>query len=94
VLTTGLDRLLPGQGFGVGTLAGFARDQHITIKALPVAERWFGLVAITYRVTAQTPATSLTALAASAVAGLFLIMVGSSAPATPNRRRLAEGSST
>jgi hypothetical protein len=57
VLTPGLDRLLPGQGFGVGTLACFARDEHITIKALPAAERWFGLVAMTYRVTARSPAT-------------------------------------
>jgi hypothetical protein len=39
-------------------------------------------------------AASLTALAASVVAGLFLIIVGSIAPVRPNRRRLAEGSTT
>ena len=47
VLTPGLDRLETGQGFGVGTLVDFARDEHITIRAVPAAERWFGLVALT-----------------------------------------------
>jgi hypothetical protein len=58
VLTPGLDRLAVGQCFGVGTLADFATDDHITIRALPAAESWFGLGALTYRVTARTPHTS------------------------------------
>jgi hypothetical protein len=45
VLTPGLDRLAVAQCFGVGTLADFAPDDHITIRALPAAETWFGLVA-------------------------------------------------
>jgi hypothetical protein len=53
VLTPHLDRLETGQGFGVGTLVDFARDEHITIRAVPAAEKWFGLVAMTYRVTAE-----------------------------------------
>jgi len=54
VLTPGLDRLETGQGFGVGTLVDFARDEHITIRAVPAADRWFGLVALTYRVIARS----------------------------------------
>jgi hypothetical protein len=54
VLTPDLDRLETGQGFGVGTLVDFARDEHITIRAVPAAEKWFGLVAMTYRVTARS----------------------------------------
>jgi hypothetical protein len=57
-LTPGLDRLEVGQGFVVGTLADFALDDHITIRALPAAETWFGLVALTYRVAARRPHTS------------------------------------
>ena len=54
VLTPGLDRLETGQGFGVGTLVDFARNEHITIRAVPAAERWFGLVALAYRVIARS----------------------------------------
>jgi hypothetical protein len=42
VLTPGLDRLEAGQAFEVGTLVDFARDEHITIRAVPAAEKWFG----------------------------------------------------
>jgi hypothetical protein len=58
VLTPGLDRLKAGQEFGVGTLVDFARNEHITIRAVPTAERWFGLVAMTYRVTARSASGS------------------------------------
>jgi hypothetical protein len=58
VLTPGLDRLKAGQEFGVGTLVDFAQNEHITIRAVPTAERWFGLVAMTYRVTARSASGS------------------------------------
>jgi hypothetical protein len=58
VLTPGLDRLKAGQEFGVGTLVDFARNEHITIRAVPTAETWFGLVAMTYRVTARSASGS------------------------------------
>jgi hypothetical protein len=58
VLTPGLDRLKAGQEFGVGTLVDFARNEHITIRAVPTAERWFGLLAMTYRVTARSASGS------------------------------------
>jgi hypothetical protein len=58
VLTPGLDRLQAGQEFGVGTLVDFPRNEHITIRAVPTAERWFGLVAMTYRVTARSASGS------------------------------------
>jgi hypothetical protein len=57
-LTPGLDKLALGQSFLVGTLAEFVVDQQITLRALPAAERLFGLVAMTYSVSAQSPGAS------------------------------------
>lgn len=54
-LTPGLDRLALGQRFIIGVLADFVVNEHITLRALPAAERLFGLVAITYRVSARGP---------------------------------------
>lgn len=54
-LTPGLDRLALGQHFLIGVLADFAVDEHITLRALPAPERLFGLVAMTYQVSARGP---------------------------------------
>lgn len=53
-LTPGLDRLATGQGFGVGLLAGFAVNEHLTLRATPAAERRFGLVGMIYHVSARS----------------------------------------
>ncbi len=57
-LTPGVDRLALGQDFLIGTLAAFVPDEHITLRAFPGAERLFGLIALTYRVTAPSEHTS------------------------------------
>lgn len=54
-LTPGLDRLALGQRFLIGVLADFAVNEHITLRASSSAERSFGLVAMTYRVSARGP---------------------------------------
>lgn len=53
-LTPGLDRLAPGQSFGIGLLVRSASNRHITLRATPAAERLFGLVAMTYQVCARS----------------------------------------
>lgn len=58
VLTPGLDRLAEGQFFGVGSLASFVEDEHITLRATAAARRWFGLVAMTYQVSVRSSSTS------------------------------------
>jgi hypothetical protein len=50
-LTPGLDQLAKGQRLLIGELADFAMNAHITLRALPAAERWYRLVALTYLVT-------------------------------------------
>ncbi len=49
-LTPGLDQLALGQSLIVATVASFVRDEHITGRATPAAERLFGLMALTYQV--------------------------------------------
>lgn len=57
-LTPGTDLLCLGQNFLIGTLTAFEPGHHITVRAYPAAERLFGLVAMTYRVTASSGRTS------------------------------------
>jgi hypothetical protein len=52
-LTPGLERLEAGQEFLIGTITSFARDQHITGRTTPGAERLFGVIAVTYQVKAR-----------------------------------------
>jgi hypothetical protein len=57
-LTPGLDQLANGQRLLIGEIADFAVNKHITLRSLPVAERLFGLVALTYLVTARASRNS------------------------------------
>ena len=50
-LSPGLEGLAKGQRFLIGELTDFAVDQQITLRATPLAKRWYGLVAMTYQVT-------------------------------------------
>lgn len=49
-LTPGLDQLAIGQFLLVATVASFVRDEHITGRATPAADRLFGLMALTYSI--------------------------------------------
>lgn len=53
-LTPGLERLAPGQSFGVGLLTEFVPNQHITLRATSAARRLFGLAGLTYQVSARS----------------------------------------
>jgi len=52
-LTPGLEHLAAGQPFLIGRITSFARNQHITGRATPGAERLFGVIAVTYQVEAR-----------------------------------------
>lgn len=52
-LTPGLEHLEAGQPFLIGRITSFARNQHITGRATPAAERFFGVIAVTYQVEAR-----------------------------------------
>lgn len=58
VLTPGADRLAVGQSFLIARIDEFARNDHISGRAMPVAARLFGVAAVTYRVRSHSPQTS------------------------------------
>jgi hypothetical protein len=57
-LSPGLDDLRAGQRFLIGRITSFVPDQHITARATPDAERWFGVVSLTYQVISRGPGAS------------------------------------
>jgi hypothetical protein len=57
-LTPGVERLARGQRFLIAQITDFVENEHITGRAVPAAERLFGVAAITYRVSARSRATS------------------------------------
>jgi hypothetical protein len=57
-LTPGVDALARGQRFLIAEITDFSWNDHITGRAVPTAERLFGVVAMSYQVTARPAAHS------------------------------------
>lgn len=54
-LTPGADQVRPGDTFLISEVTEAAYGQHITGRALPVARRIYGVLAVTYQVSAREP---------------------------------------
>ena len=57
-LTPGVDSLARGQRLLIAKITDFAPNEHITGRAVSTAERLYGVVAITYRVTPRSSSSS------------------------------------
>ncbi len=57
-LTSGAEALATGQRLLIADITDFAEDEHLTGRAIPAAERLYGVVALSYHVTPTSPTTS------------------------------------
>jgi hypothetical protein len=53
-----VERLARGQRFLIAEITDFVENEHITGRAIPTAEWLYGVVGVTYHVTARSPSTS------------------------------------